>query len=178
MKVTTMKPLAYSLAFVAGSLFLHGCATSSPKPVSLTADDSRAYFEVLRSDFNAGKVRALNQVMKLTVAEADKFWPIYREYEKDLAGVGDRKLALIREFLTHHKAGTLTDRNSKELAAQWLQNIQDRLDLWKKYHQEINDAVSPVRAAQFLQVENQMAIFVDLNIASEMPVVGSARPSN
>ena len=129
---------------------------------------------MLRSDFNAGKIRTLNQVMKLTVAEADKFWPIYRQYEKDLAAVGDRKLALIVEFMRHHKAGTLTDQNSKEMAAQWLQNVQDRLDLWKKYHQQISDAVSPIRAAQFLQVENQMAIFVDLNIASEMPVVGSS----
>ena len=132
---------------------------------------------MLRSDFNAGKIRALNQVMKLTVAEADKFWPIYRQYEQDLAAVGDRKLALIREFLTCHKAGTLADQNSKEMGAQWLQNAQDRLDLWKKYHQQISDAVSPMRAAQFLQVENQMAIFVDLNIASEMPVVGSSPPN-
>jgi hypothetical protein len=88
--------------------------------------------------------------------------------------VGDRKLALIVEFMRHHKAGTLTDQNSQPMAAQWLQNVQDRLDLWKKYHQQISDAVSPVRAAQFLQIENQMAIFVDLNIASEMPMVGAS----
>ncbi len=79
---------------------------------------------MLRSDFNAGKIRALNQVMKLTVAEADKFWPIYRQYEQELAAVGDRKLALIREFLTCHKAGTLADQNSKEMGAQWLQNAR------------------------------------------------------
>jgi hypothetical protein len=48
----------------------------------------------------------------------------------------------------------------------------DRLALWKKYHQRISRAVSPVRGAQFLQVEHQMALFVDLNIASEMPVIG------
>lgn len=42
------------------------------------------------------------------------------------------------------------------------------------YHKQISDAVSPVRAAQFLQIENQVAIFVDLNIASEMPLVDSA----
>ena len=171
---TTMKPILYSLALLVGAGLFQGCATSKAKQASLTPDDSRAYFEVLRSDFNAGKVRALNQVMKLTVAEADKFWPIYRQYEKDLAAVGDRKLALIREFLVHHRDDTLGDQNSKELAAQWLQNAQDRLDLWKKYHQEISDAVSPMRAAQFLQVENQMAIFVDLNIASEMPMIGTA----
>jgi hypothetical protein len=173
-KNTLIKPILYALALLAGAFLFHGCATSKEQPSSLTPDDARAYFEVLRSDFNAGKIRALNQLMKLTVAEADKFWPIYRNYEKDLAAVGDRKLALIREFLTHHKAGTLTDQNSQEMAAQWLQNAQDRLDLWKRYHRQISDAVSPVRAAQFLQVENQMAIFVDLNIASEMPVVGSS----
>ncbi len=169
---TTMKPILYSLALLAGAFLFQGCATSSHQPVPANPDEARAYFEVLRSDFNAGKIRVLNQVMKLTAAEADKFWPIYRNYEKDLAAVGDRKLALIQEFMAHYRAGTLTDQNSKELAEQWLQNAQDRLDLWKKYHQQISDAVSPIRAAQFLQVENQMAIFVDLNIATDMPVVG------
>jgi len=178
MKPTTMKAVVCPFIVAAGALLLQGCATpSQPKP-SLTVDDSRAYFEVLRSDFNAGKIRTLNQVMKLTVAEADKFWPLYRNYEKELAAVGDRKLALITEFMRHHKAGTLTDQNAQELAVRFLQNAQDRLDLWKEYHQQISDSVSPIRAAQFLQVENQMAIFVDLNIASEMPVVGATPKRN
>ena len=177
MKLTTRKPIFYSLALLAGALLFQGCATTNSKKTNLSSDEARAYFEVLRSDFNANKIRTLNEVMKLTAAEADKFWPIYRGYEKDLALVGDRKLALIVEFMAHHKAGTLTDENSKEMSAQWLQNVQDRLDLWKKYHEQISAAVSPIRAAQFLQVENQMAIFVDLNIASEMPVVGSSLPN-
>jgi hypothetical protein len=162
---------------LAGAFLFPGCASSRQPKAASNPDEARAYFEVLRSDFNTGKIRALNQAMKLSYAEADKFWPIYRSYEKDLATVGDRKLALIREFLTHHQAGTLTDQNSNEMAAQWLQNAQDRLDLWKKYHQQISDAVSPVRAAQFLQIENQMAIFVDLSIASEMPMVGASPPN-
>ena len=177
MQRITMKPILYSLALLAGAFLFPGCASSRQPKAPSNPDEARAYLEVLRSDFNAGKIRALNQAMKLTYAEADKFWPIYRSYEKDLATVGDRKLALIREFLTHHQAGTLTDQNSNEMAAQWLQNAQDRLDLWKKYHQQISDAVSPVRAAQFLQVENQMAIFVDLSIASEMPMVGASPPN-
>jgi len=169
-----MKPVLCSLAILAVALLFSGCASTPKQPTPATTDEARAYFEVLRSDFNAGKIRALNQAMKLTVAEAEKFWPIYRNYENDLAPVGDRKLALIREFLVHHRDGTLGDQNSREMAAQWLQNAQDRLDLWKKYHQEISHAVSPMRAAQFLQVENQMAIFVDLSIASEMPVIDAA----
>jgi hypothetical protein len=170
----TLKPLRHCLALLAAGGWLAGCATSSQPPVAANPTEARAYFEVLRSDFNTTKIRTLNEVMKLTPAEADKFWPVYRNYERDLALVGDRKLALIVEFMRHHKNGTLTDENSKVMAGQWLQNVQDRLDLWKQYHQKISDAVSPVRAGQFLQVENQMAIFADLNIASEMPVVGAS----
>jgi hypothetical protein len=135
-------------------------------------DDTRAYLEMLRSDFNATKVRTINQVMKLTAPEAQAFWPIYREYEKELAAVGDQKLALIREFFGHYKDGTLNDKNSKQMAEAWLKNTQSRLDLWKKYSRKISKAVSPIRAAQFLQVENQMVLFVDMSIASEMPTIG------
>lgn len=159
------------------ALFLHGCATSRPKQANLTADDARAYFEVLRSEFNTTKIHTLNQVMKLTAPEADKFWPIYRNYEKDLAAVGDAKLALIQEFFTHYKNGTLNDQNARELAPRWLANVQARLDLWKNYHQQISQALSPMRAAQFLQVEHQMALFVDLQVASEMPQITPSLPS-
>ena len=173
MKLITMKPIVYLLILVAGGLLLHGCATSGKPKASLSADDKRAELEALRADFNAYKIRTFNKFLNLTAVEAEKFWPVYRNYETELAGVGDRKLALIREFLAHHRAGTLDENNSREMADRWLANAQERLDLWKKYHQQISIAVSPIRAAQFLQVENQMAIFVDLNIASEMPMVGT-----
>ena len=176
MRTITPRQTVFSLVLGATLALLPGCATSGKPPARIPADDARAQLEVLRSEVNTTKIQTLNQVMKLTAAEADKFWPIYRSYEKELASVGDRKLALIREFLAHHRAGTLTDQNSQEMAPHWLQTAQDRLDLWKKYHHLISEAVSPIRAAQFLQVENQMAIFVDLNIASEMPMVGSVPP--
>ena len=113
--------------------------------------------------------------MKLTEPEAKAFWPVYREYEKELAAVGDQKLALIREFFGHYKNGTLDNGNSKKMAEAWLRNNQARRDLWKKYHRKITKAVSAMRGAQFLQVENQVALFVDMSIASEMPAIGGPR---
>jgi hypothetical protein len=165
-----MKLIFYSLLLLMGMGWFQGCA-STKKPS--TPDEARAYFETLRSEFNAGKVRVLNDTMHLSTAEADKFWPIYREYEKDLAAVGDRKVALLTEFVGRHFRGTLNDQNSEALTVQWLQNSQDRLDLWKQYQQRISTDVSPVRAAQFVQVENQMAIFLDESIASDVPLIGT-----
>lgn len=156
--------------------FAWSCPTARAQaPAAPEMDDVRMAINVLRSDFNADKIATLNRVLRLTAPEAEKFWPIYRRYEAELAAVGDRKLALIREFEQAHFGGTLDDRKARKLANDWLKNTRQRLDLWTKYHRRLSKALSPLRAAQFLQVEHQMALFVDLTIASEMPAVGSSR---
>ncbi len=134
-------------------------------------DDLRAVIETFRSDVNAFKVRTLNEVLQMTGPEAEKFWPVYRQYEKELAAVADKKIALLREFGERCARGTLDNQAAEVMAQQWLKNVQARLDLWKKYQKKIAKAVSPARAAQFLQVEHQMALFMDLNIAAEMPAL-------
>lgn len=134
-------------------------------------DDLRTMIEMLRSDVNTFKIGTLNRAMQLTGPEADKFWPVYRQYEKELAAVADRKIALLREFGERLANGTLDDKAADTMAQQWLKNVQARLDLWKKYQKRVAKTVSPARAAQFLQVEHQMALFMDLNIAAEMPAL-------
>lgn len=179
MSIATVKTLIRPLmaaAFVAVATLV---PAAQPTPAE-APDDLRAVLEMLRSDVNAHKIRALNEAMQMTAAEADKFWPVYRQYEKELAAVADRKAALLREFAEHWSRGTLDDQTADRLARQWLKNMESRLRLWSKYHKRIARAVSPVRAAQFLQVEHQMALFIDLNIAAEMPSLGrltkGARP--
>jgi hypothetical protein len=155
---------------LAGLLVLTRPALAQNAPV----DNTRAYFEVLRSDFNANKVVVYNRVMQLSEPEAKKFWPIYRDYERELMKLSDQRLELIRYFFTEQEAGKLTDKASADIAERWLKTVQTRLDLWKKYYGKINKAVSPARGAQFLQLENQMALFIDLAIASEMPAITPA----
>ena len=164
-----MKAKICFLSLLAGVVFASSSRCAQVPTETAATDELRGYLEMLRSDVNTAKIHTINEVMKLTGPEAEKFWPVYRKYEKDLAAVGDRKLALIREFATLHFGGTLDDKQAADLAARWLKNTQERLDLWKKYHKQISKAVSPIRAAQFLQVEHQMALLIDLSIASEMP---------
>ena len=146
-------------------------AFTQTTPASAEADDLHAVLQELRSDVNAYKVRVLNQAMQLTGPEAEKFWPVYRQYEQKLACVAEKKIALLREFGDRSANGTLDNKAADTMARQWLKNVQARLDLWKKYQKKIAKTVSPARAAQFLQVEHQVALFMDLNIAAEMPAL-------
>jgi hypothetical protein len=164
------------LCLVAASTLLGARLSAQPAPPVFT-DDTRAYFETLRSQFNTNKIATYNEVLKLTPAEADKFWPLYRAYEKENAGIGDRKLELLRVFFKDYQAGEFNDAKAKVLAEKFLRNLEERTKLWKKYHKKISKAVSPMRAAQFLQIEYQLAIFIDLAIASDMPGLAPGAPA-
>ena len=68
-------------------------AFAQTEPTTAEPDNLRAVLEELRSDVNGYKVRVLNQAMQLTGPEAEKFWPVYRQYERELAAVAEKKIA-------------------------------------------------------------------------------------
>ncbi|MBX3390582.1 MAG: hypothetical protein KF691_14125 [Phycisphaeraceae bacterium] len=183
MKIGAIGILAATLGI--GSLVASVCVSREPAPAKSApaadnrpkgnSDNLRTLLDTFRSDSNATKIRVLNQALKLTPEEAAKFWPVYQKYEKELNSVIDRRIALIRKFVTLSNEGGLDNANAAMLSTEWLQGEQDRLDLWKKYNKEIGAAVSPIRAAQFLQVEHQIALLMDLDVASQMPAVTGAK---
>ncbi len=150
-------------------------AASVPAQTVSSPDEEnlRAILDMMRSDTNPYKIRTLNQVMAFTGPEAEEFWPLYQQYEKELGTMSDRGMGFIREFLELQAKGNREDKPWNDLARKWLKLKGDRLDLWAKYQKRISKALSAYRAAQFLQVEHQMALFTDLSIASEMPVIST-----
>lgn len=164
MKTLKTSRLLFGVAF----LWL---ATASAQAAS-TNDNIYNYLQLLRSDFNSAKVEIINDIMKLSAEDAKKFWPIYRAYEDELGKLAVSRTELVVEFVQAHKDGTFDNAKAKDMATRWLKHQQARLDLLKKYHRRIEKALAPVPAGQFLQIENQLGIFVDLTIASEMPLVG------
>src|SRR6185503_15280863 len=66
-----------------------------------------AYAELLRSDVRTQKVAILTEMMGFTDKEDAAFWPIYREYDAELARLGDERIALIAEYAKNYSQ--LTD---------------------------------------------------------------------
>jgi hypothetical protein len=141
-------------------------------PVAKVDDNIYNYLQLLRSDFNSAKVEIIDRIMKLSAEDAKKFWPMYRAYENELGTQAIRRAELITEFVQSHKDGTFDNARAKDMAKRWFKVQRARLDLIQKYHGRIAKALSPIQAGQFLQIENQLAIFVDITIAGEMPLVG------
>ena len=52
---------------------------------------------LLRQDLRAKKMQVIGQNMSLSDTEAQKFWPIYNHYVKDLQEVNNQKYALLKQ---------------------------------------------------------------------------------
>jgi len=133
---------------------------------------TQALLEKYRADFNAAKKQTINEVMKLDEGEAKKFWPLYEDYTKKLNAFSDKRLKFANDFTIAQSATTFDPDQAKQLTQRWLKLQHERISLWESYAGKIGRAVSPVRAAQFLQIENEIATVLDLNVLSNAPLVG------
>jgi Spy/CpxP family protein refolding chaperone len=145
----------------------------SAEPPAAVDDNIYNYLQLLRSDMNSRKVELVNSIMKLSAEDAQKFWPIYRDYENELGKLAINRAELVAEFVQSHQDGTFDNVKAKDMAKRWFKSQRARLDLLEKYHRKIEKALTSVQAGQFLQIENQIGLFIDVAIASEMPKVGS-----
>jgi hypothetical protein len=103
-----------------------------------------------------------------TEAEDVAFWPNYREYEAELARYNDERLAA---FETYTKVyDKLTPDNANELMVKVLDLEARRAALKQKFYGKLKSALSPLTAAKVLQIENQIALLIDLQIAAALPV--------
>jgi len=161
------RTLATLVLLVLGSLAGHGQAggdrAGEAKSLNLAA-----YAELLRSDVRAQKIAILTEVMGFTEAEDAAFWPIYREYDLEMAKLGDQRTALIADYAREY--ATLTDATADRLASRALELEASRQAMKAKYYEKVKTALSPRTAMRFLQVEQQLLLLIDLQISAALPI--------
>ncbi len=128
-----------------------------------------AYLELVRSDLKTEKKAIIVNVMELTDAESNVFWPIYREYEAERDKLGDRTIALLKDYVNNYDK--LTDQKAEELVKESFKIRKEKLKLKEKYFKKMKKALSPKRAAQWLQLENQLDTILDFQIAEQLPLI-------
>ena len=138
-------------------------------PTVAFADDMEKYVELMRSDLRNGKTELLTEALKLSDADGAKFWPIQREYETELAKVGDQRIQLLKDYAANYDS--LTAEMAKSLLDRAFKIESSRLTVLKKYTDKVAKAVSPSVAARFAQVEALVNSLIDLKLRAETPLV-------
>ena len=155
------------------SLLVAGAVVQAQSPQVSEKDTKSlnlsAYAELLRSDVRAQKVAILTELMELNETEDKAFWPLYREYDMEMAKLGDDRVALIGEYASNY--AKLTDAVADKLAMKALDLESRRQATRAKYFERIKAALSPRTALRFLQIEHQLNLIIDLQISAALPIV-------
>jgi hypothetical protein len=139
-------------------------------PQSDSQDNTNAYIELLRRDVRQEKAESMGSVMLLSAQDAAKFWPIYSEYDAQLAKLNDQRIENIKEYARSYDQ--MTDAKADELVQKYLAYQKQRAELFVQTYDKVKEALGAVTAARFAMIEHQLLLIIDLQIDSSLPVVG------
>jgi hypothetical protein len=146
-------------------------AKATKPPATAEEQNVKEYIELLRKDVRSEKAKLMGAVMQLDTDDAAKFWPIYKDYQAELDKVNDLRVANIKEYARTYTQ--LTDDKADELIRNAMEYQKQRAELLAKYYDRMKQELGAITAARFVQVEHQLLLLIDLQIASSLPVAGS-----
>jgi hypothetical protein len=167
----------FAIATAAAMMFSFGILAQEKQvqdPAESKQLNMQVYVGLLRSDLRASKRGIIKESMQLDEKLAAEFWPLYNQYDAEQTKLGDEKLALIQDYA--HEFLTMNDQKADQLANQALKLEDQRLALRRKYYDLMKKVLPTTLVVRFFQLENQIDLIVDLQIASNLPIIEEAPP--
>ena len=136
-----------SITFIAGAalMILMGSVIAQPtdESASKPSNDRR----------KAIKVGIITNELELTSAEAEKFWPVYNEFEKSKADLMKGHLEKMKKMKKEDKE--LTDAEYESIIETEMGFRQKMLELEKNYYGRFKSVVPPKKVAKLYEAEQK-----------------------
>lgn len=125
--------------------------------------------QLLRSDLQSAKNQVIADTMKFSDAESTAFWPVYRDYVHDQQVVADKRLQVITDYAKSLDA--MDNAKAKDLVQRMDTVDNEMLTLREKYWPRFEQALGAKRAAKFYQVDNRLTLMINVQLASQIPLI-------
>lgn len=135
---------------------------------SINAQQQRE-INIARKLINDKRVTAIAYNMSFTQKEKEKFWPLYREYRKAMAEVGDKRLAVIMEYADH--TDSMTENKAKSLLDRMFAVEKETIKVKQRYVGKFRRILPQTKVVRLMQLEHRMNAQVELKIAEGVPLM-------
>jgi hypothetical protein len=105
---------------------------------------------------NSYKIGFFTKMLNLTSAEAEKFWPVYNEYQKQRNLIQQEKITLIRDF--NQNESSKSESQLTEMGDKLVASIVQESSLAVSFHKKLKEVLPPAKVIRFYQAENQYKI--------------------
>jgi len=174
MKAKQWIVLMISLALVRATLgaplaFAQAPAPSQEAKPEEAKPDITSDIELTRAVIQIKRQAFVTRAMDLKEAEAQAFWPLYRDYRTEMFKVNDRYVAALGTYLDNYD--NLSDQLADKLLNDYLSIEKARLDVKAKYVPRFRKVLPSKKVVRFFQVDNKLDVLINAELASEIPLV-------
>ena len=165
-----MKKLAISLVMGVSLMLIQSAAFAqkSETPAAAPAA-SEQDIQLLRSDIRSAKKKLIAENMKLTPAEAEKFWPVYDAYTQETTKQGDARYALVKEYANGYV--NMTDAEADSLVQKMAALDVQTATVREQWIPKFRKVLTGKQTALFFQLDRRINLILDLQFAANIPII-------
>jgi hypothetical protein len=130
---------------------------------------SQDFYDLLKSDVGMKRRSLVKKHLQMDAAEADKFWPIFEDYSEEISDFYDGKRKEYQSALENFN--NMNESKALEIGEEFFKFNEERLALKKKYFERMKAELSPTTVIKFFQIDYQIDLLIDVQIAGEVPLV-------
>jgi hypothetical protein len=131
--------------------------------------------QALRADVRSDKKAFVAATLKLTDAEAKKFWPLYDAYQRDIDMANRRRAVAVEGVIARDKP--LSDLYARNLASELIAADEIEIKSRRTLHNRLikplpgRSVMPTTKAARYLQLEAKIRAVQAYDIAAAIPLV-------
>ena len=141
-------------------------AQAAPTP---SAAELEKNMNLMRKDLRSSKKQVIALNVPLTDTEATKFWPVYDQYAGEMTKQYDQFYNVIKEYAVTQS--TMTDAQALAIIKRWVDIQAEIVKVRQKYILQVEKVLPGKKAALFFQIDRRLYMLMDLQVASEVPLV-------
>jgi predicted outer membrane protein len=142
-------------------------AFAQTKPAATPAPDT---MQILREKLKADKKLVVAANMELNDKEAPAFWPIYDEYQKELAKINKRTGDLIKRYAREYNADSLKNDEARKLIKDVLEIEAAELAAKRTMVDKLSKVLTGKKMARYVQIEQKIRAAVMYELADAVPL--------
>jgi hypothetical protein len=137
--------------------------------ISSVAYAQQELLELARSDIRTARMGMVAAAMELNPAQQEVFWPLYRQYANEQDALLEKRMEMLKQFAVNYE--NMTDDAARSIAEQSFDIARNRTKRRENYFNKFSEALGPVLAARFIQVDGQVSTLLDFELMKATPLI-------
>lgn len=162
---------AFAAALACAGLLAPGPAASQTQARSrdVAAGPLHSDVELTRAVLRTERQAIVANAIELTQAEAERFWPLYREYHGERDKLSDRTAKLVLDYSERYP--NVSGQEAEEMLDEYLEVQSELIELKRRYLAKFRKVLPQIKVTRYYQVENKLDSAVNMELAKSIPLI-------